>query len=340
MQQYNTHYFEFYDISSYLSQPKKIECIEGGSISYNSLDSLKISASLTVNISKDEVFSAKKIRIYCIINGISSLLGTFLVATPSSEFEVQVQSIDVTCYSTLWPVKVNKCEGRYFISKGTNVVNEVKRILVNYGYTVNIPDSIKTTSVDQEFCIGTSYLEIINSLLDSIGYSSLYEDLEGNYCAREYILPENRVAEVIYDSDDIDNILETKCKSELDLFNIPNKFIRYVNDPEVELAAIYTNTYGVTGTESTAIINVDAQEVRDVADYDTLYLLCKKAAAEATSVYHKVTIYTAINPAHLYLNCIQLNHYKCRGKYIETSWEIELSTGGTMTHNLREEIAC
>ncbi len=339
MQQYNTHYFEFYDISSYLSQPQKIECIEGGSISYNSLDSLKISASLTVNISNDETFSAKKIRIYCVLNGMSSPLGTFLIATPSSDFEV-VQSIDVTCYSTLWPVKVNKCDERYFIPKGTNVVNEVKRLLLGYEYTVNIPSSSKTTSIDQEFKIGTSHLEIINSLLDSIGYSSLYEDFEGNYCAREYILPENRETEIIYDKDDIDNILEINCKSELDLFNIPNKFIRYVNDPEIELAAIYTNIYGVTGTERTGIVNVDAREVKDVADYDTLYLLCKKAAAEATSIYHKVTIYTAINPEHLYLNCIQLNHHQCRGKYIETSWEIELSTGGTMTHHLREEIAC
>ncbi|ADZ82487.1 hypothetical protein [Cellulosilyticum lentocellum] len=341
MQQYNTHYFKYYALDSNMANPTVVNCIEdGGTVSYNSLDSLKTNARLKVSLDTSEIFDIKRIRICSVLNGNELPCGTFLVATPSSQFKSAVQSIDVTCYSTLWPVKVDKCDTRYYVPLGTNAVNEVKRILGRFGYQVIIPDSAKTTSVNQEWEIGTSYLEIVNSLLDSIGYTSLYVDVYGNYVAKPYILPSLREAEIIYDSDDINNIIEPSAESELDLFNVPNKFIRYVNSPEVDLAAVYINSRGITGTEATGIVNVDSQEVNDASDYDTLYELCKKAAEEATSIYHKVTIYTAINPIHLFLNCIQLNHYQLRGKFIETSWDIELKTGGTMTHNLREVIAC
>lgn len=340
MQQYNTHYFKYYALDSNMANPTIINCIEdGGTVSYNSLDSLKTSASLKASLSTDEIFNVKRIRIFSVMNEVELPCGTFLVATPTSDFENVLQGIDVTCYSTLWPVKADKPENRYFVPKGTNVVNEVKRILSRFKYEVIIPESTKITSIDKEWELGKSFLEIVNDLLQSINYTTLYVDFYGNYRAVPYILPSERIVEITYNEEDIDNILEPRAKSELDLFDIPNKFVRYVNSPEVDIKAVYVNTYGITGTDQTGIINTDIQKI-DASDYDTAYTLCKKAAEEATSIYHKVTIYTAINPTHLFLNCIQLNHYQCRGKFVETSWDIELNTGGTMTHNLREVIAC
>ena len=342
IQQFNTQYFEYYKINKDLSNPVLLDCVESGTISYNSLDSLKMCADLTVSKHYLEQLDIEAIRIYMVLNNEKSLLGTFLVSTPSSTFENISESLEVTCYSTLWLLKADKTDKRYYISKGTNAVNEVRRILNDRfsRYSNMLVDSDKTTSVDKEYEIGTPYIEIINDLLDCINYTSLYVDAEGTYIAKPYVLPKDREVEFTYNEDDVNNILETSCKSELDLFNVPNKFVRYISDAEVDLVATYTNEYGVTGTQATGIINVDAQEVKDVSDYDTLYNLCKKASAEATSIYHKVEFNTAINPNHLYMNCISLKYYRCNGKFIETSWDMQLETGGSMTHNVREVIDC
>lgn len=343
MQQYNpvnVQYFNFYSVDKNNQIIEQLKCVEeGGKISYNSLDSLKMSASINVSLGIEEEFNVSRLKITCVTNGEEEICGIFLVSSPSSAKKVGMQNIDVTCYSLLWPLKADGPDYRYFVPQGTNAANEVKRILDKFDIPYIITDSEKTTSKGIEWEIGKSYLDIINDLLESINYTSLYITLEGTLKAVPYILPSKRKVEIIYDEDDVLNILEPTLKSELDLFNVPNKFVRYVNDPVLDLKATYINTIGITGTETTGITTTSFEAV-EASDYDTLYEICKKAAETATSVYHKLTFYTAINLQHLFMNCIQVNLLGVNTKVVETSWELELKSGGSMEHNVREVIQC
>jgi hypothetical protein len=335
----NEQYFKFYKLDDNLSNPEEISYVESGKITYNSLSQLVMSASLNVTVGPLESVNLKHVRVSMVLNGVEQTCGTFIVSTPTSDIDECVKSIDVTCYSTLWPVQADGPDYRYFVGQGTNVVAEVKRILDKFGYQYEIEDSDKVTSKGIEWEIGKSWLDIINDLLKSINFTALYVDFNGTYRARPYVLPKDRTIEIYYNSKDIYSILENEMKSELDLFGVHNKFVRYVNDPNVDLVATYENKDGPTGTVDRGITHTSFDSA-DASDYDTLYEICKRDAAEETSIYHKVTIYTAINLEHLYSNCISLSHYDVSGKFIETSWDIELETGGKMEHNLREAIEC
>lgn len=339
LKEINEQYFKFYKLDNNLSNPELLTYIEGGTITYNSLSQLKTNATLNASLGVNDSIDFKHVRVAMVLNGVETICGTFLVSTPTSDFEGPMQDLDITCYSTLWPVQADGPDYRYYVGKGVNVVAEVTRILDKFGYTIDISESNKVTSKGIEWEIGSSWLSIVNDLLKSINYTPLYVDFYGTYKSRQYVLPADREIEIVYNSKEVKNILETKMSSELDLFGVHNKFVRYVNDPEVALVATYENKDGPTGTTARGLTHTSFESA-EASDYDTLYAICKRAAAEETSIYHKVTIYTAINLEHLYMNCIQLNHYNVSGKFIETSWDIELITGGTMSHNLREAIEC
>ncbi|MDY3366751.1 MAG: hypothetical protein SOX52_01440, partial [Zhenhengia yiwuensis] len=197
-----------------------------------------------------------------------------------------------------------------------------------------------TTSVTREWEIGTSILDICNDLLQSINYTSLYVNSSGDYIAKPYEMPADRFVDFEYREDDIANIVENNLTSELDYFNVPNVFVKYVNNPDTpDLIAVYENTNPQSPT-STANRpkNVHSEEVSDVSDVQTLMDMCKRDLENATSKYHKVTIQTAINPEHGYMNTIFLNLNGISGKFTETDWDIDCNTGGVMTHQLRESV--
>lgn len=333
---YNEQSFTYIALDKNLQEIADISHLveSGGTIEYNSLTTLKANCNLPISLGIDEQLDLDGVRVYMTLNGTKSCLGTFLIANPTSKFESCVQSMDLTGYSTLWRLSVNSPSGKYFVAKGTNAIAEIKRILISLGYAFDIPDCEKTTSIDREFDYGTSYLDMINELLEVVNYTSLYCDVYGKYHASAYVLPHERDIDWNIEEENI----EIEQTSDLDRFNIPNKFIRWCSSsPSVSLYAEYEQTYGETGTNNTWT-QVDAQEVTDVADYDTLYEICKKACCEANSKYHKLTISTVIQPIPTYMATIYLKHYQSEGKYTCTSFTMQLETGGSQEMNLRRTI--
>lgn len=334
------HEFRYVALDKELNEICDISyCVEeGGKISYNSLSDLKANCTIPITLRNDEVLELDAVRIYNILNDNEICLGTFFISMPSSSFDESMQSIKCTGYSTLWRIYKNTPDGKYYVAQGTNCIAEIKRILTMLGCVFSIPDGIGTTSVDTEWGVGSSYLRIINDLLDVVNYTSLHVDVLGKYIATPYILPHDKNIDITLDQDDVNNLIEPPQVNELDLFNVPNKFIRYVsNNPVLNLYAVYEKKEGATGTNNTWV-NTDAKEVNDVADYDTLYEICKRDCAEATSIYNKAQIKTAIIEIPTYLATIQLNHYKATGKWQCSSYDIYLETGGGIDMNLRKVV--
>lgn len=339
MQEYNTHYFEYIALTKDLVEIADISHYveDGGSIEYNSLSTLKANCNFNISLAINEKLNLDAIRIYSVLNGAKECLGTFLISSPAADFNNMIQNISCTGYSTLWPLSVNTPSNKYYVAEGTNVIAEVKRILSSLNYACLIPDSVKTTSINREWDIGTSYLTIINDLLDVANYTSLYIDVYGEFQAEEYVLPQDRQPDEIIDEDGINDI-EPQQTNELDLFNVPNRFIRYcASDPTSTLYAEYVNTEGPTGTNNTWV-NTDVQEVSDAADYDTLYEICKRDCINATSIYNKLSISTMCRIIKTYMPVIRLKHFQANGDYVCTSFTLDLTVGGSSNLNLRKVV--
>lgn len=320
-----------------------LKTVEGGRVSYSSLSRLKAKAEIQMIQDVLETIDINnKIRIIHHLNGIETAIGTFLISTPSDERNSHYKSLTLTCFSTLWYLDADKTQSRFFVPRGTNVINEIKRVVADRfaHITLALTESIKTTSTDREWEIGTPYLDIFNDLLDTINFTSLFPLADGSISAREYIVPSDRVVEHIYSDKDVSNKLEVTSKVELDYFNVPNIFVRYINDPDnMDMVARYENN-NINSPTSTMNRppNVDAVEVMDAADMDTLFAIAKRDCANATNKFHKVEFYSAINPNHDYMNCLHIALNGIDDKYIETSWEIECKAGGRMVHQTRKAV--
>lgn len=319
---------------------KEIKSVKSGNVQYSSLSRLKNSATIEIEDYGDINFLKDQIQIEVVIDGIVTPIGRYLISSPRRSLNGMNPIRTCDCFSRLVILDWDKCKVRYVVPAGTNIIAEVKRILQRYG-GYNIPESNKLTSVAREWEIGTPYLDIVNNLLDTALYTSLYTDGIGTFVSNPYTLPADRNIQVTY-KDDEASIIWKEMEDEIDLFGVPNSFIRYTNNPDISppLVAYYENRSSDSpiSIDNLGYEIVDSEEVVDVSNQTDLNTICKRDAIEKSDKYMHIEFKTAINPVHGYLTCIYFDCYDIEEKMIETSWGIECRAGGAMTHIARKAV--
>jgi hypothetical protein len=311
-----------------------------GDISYNSLGRLK--SSLTVKIQEDELLNIDymndRIKPVAIIDGVEYPLGIFLISSPNRNIDSTGVVRFLTCYSKLKILDNDKVIERYYVPAGANVINTVINLLGSESY--DITPNNATTSTDHEWEVGTSKLDIINDLLDIINYVSLIPDNDGKFISYPYKLPSEREHTIEYIEGN-DSIIISSMTEDFDFFDVPNIFVRYTNDVDIDPPIIATYPLQ-SGNEPITIDgrapNVSAEEVSDISDQATLYAKCKQDAYNSRSVYSHLEFSTAINPKHGYLDCVWVKVGDIDYKYIETSWSFNLKAGDLMKHTCRRVV--
>lgn len=270
-------------------------------------------------------------------------LGIYIMSSPERQAQNcgVYQNIDCYDYSTI--LREDKIRERLFLASGSNYVREVRNLINGAGIKkINIETSVLTVREDIEFEIGTNKLEIINALLTAINYEPLHFNGNGYAVSRRYVEPVNRRTEHSYRTDD-KSIIKAGAKQSLDMYNVPNIFVRYTDDPDgEELRSEYVNDSAGSriSTVNRGRNVVDIESVDDIADQETLDALVRRIAIEKSQTYDAITIPTGLMPHHEYRDCIFINETTLGigNKYIEYAWEMDLSIGGTMTHTLKRVV--
>lgn len=270
-------------------------------------------------------------------------LGIYIMSSPKRSIQSSRVQQQVDCYDYSTILKEDKFTTRLFIAAGTNYVTQIRNILTDSGVKkTNIETSILTASKGLEFEIGTSKLEVINSLLTAINYEPLHFDNRGYAVSRRYIEPLNRRTEQAYQTND-KSIIKSGASQSVDIYNVPNIFVRYTDDPDGdELRSEYIND-SVGSVISTVNRNrnvVDIESVNDIADQSTLNDLVRRVAIEKSQTYDAITLPTALMPHHSYRDCVYVGEdgLGVGNKYIEYAWDMDLSIGGTMSHTLKRVV--
>lgn len=319
---------------------------EGGSLGLNSLAQIKRKGSFNFkeNELKDVDWLNDKVQPILVIDGIEHKLGIFIISSPTRNYRGGGIYRNVECYDTSLILLEDKFDNRYRILKDTNYTTAINQILASAGiWKISIPHFEGQIKTDREFEIGYSKLEAVNSLLQEINYTSIWVDETGNFTASPYILPNDRSVELTYKNDNMSIIIPDTATEEIDLFNVPNKWVVVATNPETNpLTAIHTNENGASPTST---INrrrtiVDFREVDNIASESVLNEYIRRIAYEASNVYGKFIFETALTPHHGYMTALFCEHDKLKisNKYIETSWEMDLKSGGTMKHSARRVI--
>ena len=325
--------------------------VESGNVRMDSLAEIKRTARFTITEqeAQDIDWLSDRIRPVFLLQmpdggWIEWPLGIFMPSSPTRKSDGGRIVREVEAYDTSLILKEDKFTDRYIIPAGTKYVEAVADILYGVGiWKVNILDHPGVLSVDREFEIGTAKLTAINELLAAINYTSIWVDENGFLTSKPYQLPSDREAEYEYRTDDI-SIIHPGATEELDLFSVPNKWVRYVSNPDVGvvLRSEYTNDLSVspTSTVRRGRVITDAEAVDDIADQETLDAYVRRIAYQASQVYGHLEFSTAVMPHHSFYDCLYIEHkgLGVSSKYMESSWELPLQADGAMTHSCRKVI--
>lgn len=262
-------------------------------------------------------------------------LGCFIIS-PAYSASDYTDSISVVGYDETKIAYDDKITSRFFTAEGGVYTSYVGQILGEIYNDVDIVPSESVRSYDQEWESGSSRLEIANTLLDAIGYTKIYADEVGIIKSDKYIFPQLRQIERSYETRH-DSVILDGIDIESDAFDVPNTFVRYTQNVDAEyMIATYVNDdpNNKYSTVSRGRTIVDSKSVNDIASQEDLNNLVQKTAIESMQATEVLTFSTLNMPGHGFRNCLQvfIEPYSIFGKFIETSWNMDLSEGGTMRH--------
>jgi len=320
-----------------------------GHVENNSLANIKRTAKFSLLDDSTINFLSDRIQPWTMLkmpdgDFISWPLGVFLLSSPRRKANTVGSVIrEVDAYDLLQILVDDKVTGRYTVTSGANYIGAVKALLDSASLTSqNLTPTESILPTDLDWDPGTSKLQIINDLLSAINYKSITIDEVGQAVAQPYILPSNRASDYTYVDDD-QSVIFPEVEQSLDLFGIPNKWVRVVS--EADQAAI-TSTYTNSNIDSpTSTVNrgrtiVDFGTESGV-DQATLDAKVQRLAYEASQVYEDVTLETAIMPMHSDDDMLTLT-FSALGisdKYSEISWGFDLKAGSRMKHGIRKVVS-
>lgn len=314
-----------------------------GSISFDSTTEIMRTCSLTAKRSElldINTIDERIIPYFCLLapNGrwLKYPLGVFLI-NPSATLNNKSVYISVDGYDLsriAYDIKLENTatyrEGSVYTS---SISNRLGAIYTNYDV---IADATLKNPTDVEYEIGSSELETINAMLDAINYYPLYFDENGMAHAEPYIFPEDRKVQIQYSADNKSIIYDGVSQS-TNIFDIPNRFIRYTDDSDHEpfrSEVTVTDATIPSSTVNRGRIITDIQSVDDIATQIELDNFTRRAAINASQHSEALEFETVNMPCHGFKNCLQV---RCEdmdidGKFIEYAWELDMSIGGKMKH--------
>lgn len=318
-----------------------------GYIDFNSAAEIKRVASLKIREAKDINYLTDRVKPYMQVyteKGVVEYpLGVFMMDSPTRRSEGTGINRDVECYDKTIILRDDKLTARTLFRKGTLYTAAIDTLIASAGITnYRVEPSTKQMRQDLEYETGTPKLHVINKLAAAINYNDVYVDSSGCVIVRAYKNPEARPVEFVYATNKRSVVLPGAEETQ-DLFNVPNKIIRWLETPELE--CVIATAENTDPTSKLSIANrgrtiVDTQAVNDIADQATLEAYVARLIAEA-KIYQTVTISTALMPHHEFFDCLYIKNDRLgvSGKYIEQSWNMDLRVGGKMKHVCKRTVS-
>lgn len=190
-----------------------------------------------------------KVRIqpwYYVTNGTTSLswpVGVFIPASPGVTYSGEGAIRNIDLYDKLQILVDDKVETTYSVPADTNVTDYISAMLTEIGETKTaITPSDATLRNAMVWEADTTKLKVINDLLESINYFSLWVDGYGIFQGTPYIAPAQRGSSWDF-KDDSRSIYSPDFFNERDESTIPNK-VQLISTSDGEtpaLEAVATN---------------------------------------------------------------------------------------------------
>lgn len=277
-----------------------------------------------------------RLRPVMLINGEEYNFGDYMVIAAPLNDDGKEYTYEVEAYDETMLLKQASLTERKYFAAGTNYLSIIGGMLTDCGLSKVIEDaSDATITIDHEYAVGTPYLEIVNELLDEIGYSHIYAGQSGYI----YLKAKGTKTTADYAYDDSNSSIIEAIKTETDIYSLPNVVVGYVSSPDIPTVLKYKrvndNPESVISTVRRGYSVVDAFELDDCPDIDTLQIAVNNRFLESTQATETAQITTMPDGDHSYGSYISLGQNGMYGLFREVGWSIEF--GKTMSHSLERK---
>lgn len=215
---------------------------DSGSLEISASASVKGSGTITVRDVHDPDGFARwdwlscRVKPWCTIEGIASPfpLGVWLPAVPQETWTDKGRSWAVELLDRVSVFDQDPYSDpatgilRASFAKGSNIISIIRKIITDSGETAEAleNDPAAVLASDRTYDVGTTKLQVINDLLDTANYFSLYADYQGRFRCDKYTSPGSRPLRyeavgpfVAGDT----SIYSPDFTIDRDIFSIPNK---------------------------------------------------------------------------------------------------------------------
>jgi hypothetical protein len=339
--------FRYELLDKNLNKIGDLNTVIDGEVRQDSLSTIKRTANFSLIDKGDIDFLNDRIKPYVRLwvqnQWVDFPQGVYLLSSPKKKDVIRNVERSIDAFDGLLILQEDKFETRYRIAAGGSYYQEIISILNSAGIELyNIEFTDKVFPIEKDFEAGKEKLFIVNELLREINYTPLHVNADGVFTSYTYRSPAVRSPDYFY-RDDNQSVIFAGVEEELDLSNIPNKWVVVrTNSEEEPLFSIYSNDnpLSVTSTVNRGRTIVDHREINEIADQVSLDAYTQRIAFEASQVYGKIEFETGIMPMHDYADVIELEYSTLgiKGKYSETSWSLPLNINGKMKHSLRRVV--
>jgi hypothetical protein len=342
--------FDFQRLNATNGYMGPLHNVEAGTVTLDGPAEVHRSASFTIVEGDTINYLTDRIKPYVRLTmpdggQVSWPQGVFLLSSPDRELApIGGVTRTVAAYDQTVILQGDLIGDRYSVAAGTRYTDAITAAVAGYGFAANVTTSTKTLPVAIDWAGGTSKLTIVNDLLAAINYAAAWFDEDGTFQAVPYVLPDTVVPGYVYATDST-SVIVGNIGHSLDLFNVPNKWVLVVSEPDrAVLTSTYTNTVASSPTSTVSrgrtITKYDTGQT--APDQGTLDGLAARMAFEDSQVYEAVTFTTALMPFHSDLDVLGVSvDGLALGsvKFQEVGWSMDLRVGGTMTHSVRRTVS-
>jgi len=291
------------DLLSESEAPKgRLAGVTGGFIELIANASVHGGGSITVvDIGQAVDWLTDRIKPVIIIDGLPEQpLGVYLASEAPEHWGGTGRTWSIKLLDKLSILDQDAVEDTYALDAGTVVTDKIVELIESTGETNHaITPSPATLSAPLVWEPATSKLKIINDLLSTINYFSLYCDHNGQYRGEPYVRPANRP--ILWEFlDGEKSIYSPEFTRDRDLYGIPNKVIVVSQgtgtEPALTATATNSDPSSPYSTVSRGRTIVHKETGVEIVDQDTLDNYARRRLIELTSPTSSIDVSHAYVP--------------------------------------------
>lgn len=285
-----------------------------------------------------------EIRPEIVIDGIPHSLGIYLPAAVRGQKSDTTATVHLEAYDRNWRVKDNYSEDRIHLNAGANYADAVIQLLTASGISlISRTPTAATLSEDREdWNVGSSYLTIVNDLLDEINYNPLWFDKDGLAILEPASVPTAANIEHVLDDTDIRSLLRPAISRETDIYKAPNVIICVCSNADKSGPMIArsenTNPQSPLSIARRGRRIAKVVQIHNIASQEELQAYADRLRNETMISGETIVLQTGLLPGFGVNDVVAVRYGDLFAVCIERAWTMNLSVGGNMTHTLEKVV--